>query len=605
MNSNHIAFLIFLIFHALTFSEETFFFSSDAYITDNEFFLVGSPFGGVDNENGFVHFLAPINSGEAKQNQSNSDTTAPIIDFIQPLTVPNNAQGFSVIFRVTDDSTGVKQVLFCYRTGGDPLIKTEEIKPVMGIYSKTVQPLYFSLKGFAWYIEAADNAGNIARFEPDNSTFLNSVRIDNATKFSIESGRNITNNSWSLFSLPFYPQNPSAADLLTPVLGNHDSKQWKMVVWNGSRYTSLSDSTLQFTPGQSYYIYSRNKVIDFTINTLYTTPISSRYTILLRESGWSHISVPFAFPVKWKNFFENDSSRILWNLEGPLPDPLPNDFSGVADPESVLYPWGGYWVYNPNSFVCSLKVAPIASSYANKQVRDSTDNANYIFTSLKNGRKIIIGRRETSSTIMEPPSVYENRLYLPTPNGSAAIARFHAVNSGSPIIDSFISEDNSGNTPVLFSTTSYNIETNLLWNIKTGMELPLLLDHENTVPNGTWLFVTGVKKTVDSIMLELKRKAPTHSFISFPYPNPFNPSTKIRIGLPNGALHNIKWSLANISGQLIVTNEVTVASGWNEIVIDANKISRNLIPSGIYLLNLQIISPNTTLSKNFRLIFLK
>jgi Secretion system C-terminal sorting domain len=65
------------------------------------------------------------------------------------------------------------------------------------------------------------------------------------------------------------------------------------------------------------------------------------------------------------------------------------------------------------------------------------------------------------------------------------------------------------------------------------------------------------------------------------YPNPFNPSTAIRFGLPEAAAVTV--SVYDVAGRrLAVLVQATMAAGWHEAVFDAGAL-----PSGVYFYRLE------------------
>jgi Ca-activated chloride channel family protein len=87
-----------------------------------------------------------------------------------------------------------------------------------------------------------------------------------------------------------------------------------------------------------------------------------------------------------------------------------------------------------------------------------------------------------------------------------------------------------------------------------------------------------------------KVKLLPNSYIVGNYPNPFNPSTRIRIYLDINTAGKVKLlKIFNCLGQLIQVIDISnLQSGWNEIFFDGKDIYGNTLPSGIYFVRLQI-----------------
>jgi hypothetical protein len=592
-------------------SEEALLFQSDAVsLSSTEFFIAGTQFGGIDETADIIHFAAPLYPDEVIPLKQN-DTTPPEINFFQTPTSASPESGFNTSFTVTDNSGTIKCVTFNYRYGGEAQIRTDTLQANGGIYSKSILPLQFSLRGFSWVIEAIDTSGNRRIHASDSNSSTSGVIVSRGITFSREAGGSIPSDSWRFFSLPFLPSEKRAGLLLQAFLGQHDSRNWKMVVWNGLKYVSLSDSAIDFNPGQSYYIYSRGKNnVDFESGSLRTTPTGSHYPIRLRESGWTHIAVPFAFPVKWKDFFRSSTERTSWNLEGPLPDPIPQNYTGIIDSETVLHPWGGYWIYNANSYPCTLYVSPIAAG-ARAKTTSATGNQRIFTITNNNGKAVIFGQKGTNShSIPLPPSPdNSSQLYIPGNKLSRSLARFTSYTEETVLVDSFvISSTATDYIEISITITGSHPERCYLWNKATGGIV--LISSENfstSIKHGTWLLIAGSGNMTDSIIAALNKEAPYDFQTSTPSPNPFNPSTKIKVGLPfSETTYEININIFSSSGKVVnSTNYKNLSAGWHEIYLDGKDNSNRELSAGLYLCRISVSGNNVRWNSTMRLALIK
>ncbi len=80
------------------------------------------------------------------------------------------------------------------------------------------------------------------------------------------------------------------------------------------------------------------------------------------------------------------------------------------------------------------------------------------------------------------------------------------------------------------------------------------------------------------------------SFILTNYPNPFNPTTTIRIYIDNSATGKVKLlKIYNLLGQLVAVIDIShLMSGWHKIRFNAVDMYGNILPSGLYFVRLQI-----------------
>lgn len=89
---------------------------------------------------------------------------------------------------------------------------------------------------------------------------------------------------------------------------------------------------------------------------------------------------------------------------------------------------------------------------------------------------------------------------------------------------------------------------------------------------------------------EKKTLIPVSSYIAGNYPNPFNPSTKIRIYIDNASAGKVKLvKIYNCLGQLVAVIDIThLTEGWNEVLFNAKDMYGNSLASGIYIVRLEI-----------------
>ncbi|MCB0283901.1 MAG: T9SS type A sorting domain-containing protein [Calditrichaeota bacterium] len=80
------------------------------------------------------------------------------------------------------------------------------------------------------------------------------------------------------------------------------------------------------------------------------------------------------------------------------------------------------------------------------------------------------------------------------------------------------------------------------------------------------------------------------SFLQGNYPNPFNPSTTIRLYIDTNALgKTIFLKVYNILGQLVTVIDIShFTTGWHNILFNGKDFYGNALPSGVYFVRLQV-----------------
>ncbi len=96
--------------------------------------------------------------------------------------------------------------------------------------------------------------------------------------------------------------------------------------------------------------------------------------------------------------------------------------------------------------------------------------------------------------------------------------------------------------------------------------------------------------TDETSVLENENITIPESFIAGNFPNPFNPSTKIRFYLDLHSIGKAKLiKIYNILGELVAVIDISnLQEGWHEVTFNGKNMTGNYLASGIYLVQLQI-----------------
>lgn len=104
-------------------------------------------------------------------------------------------------------------------------------------------------------------------------------------------------------------------------------------------------------------------------------------------------------------------------------------------------------------------------------------------------------------------------------------------------------------------------------------------------------YVADYETEYDATYMDVEAVAflPT-SYIKMNYPNPFNPATTIRLYIGKESEFQTKLlKIYNILGQLVAVIDISnLFSGWHEVKFNGRDFLGNLLPSGIYFVQLQI-----------------
>ncbi|MDX1429986.1 MAG: hypothetical protein R3282_06845, partial [Rhodothermales bacterium] len=166
--------------------------------------------------------------------------------------------------------------------------------------------------------------------------------------------------TYRMISVPAILDNSDPIHSLADDLETPDPSSWRVLRWApvDERYDEPPLLDAQFDPGVAFWIISATSAA-ISVGPGLSTDVETAQELVL-EAGWNQIGSPFAFPVAWSDI---DPNRTV---ESPV---AYNGVEYVYD-QSVLFPWDGYFVYNPQSSTVLLPVPPLeAGARAQKAAR--------------------------------------------------------------------------------------------------------------------------------------------------------------------------------------------------------------------------------------------
>lgn len=271
---------------------------------------------------------------------------------------------------VSDDKTGVDAVNLYYREGGRLAWRDRPMQPAGGdLFSASIPAAAVTEKGLAYYVEAADAAGNLSRYPANAPDSVVSLRVwftDFESAFELPAGQ------YRMISLPG-STNGDPDSILVDDFGSYDRTLWRLGRWNApdtgcadycyDEYPDLED----FLPGRSFWLIAEQaKTFDFTgMSTEITGPVHIHL-----EKGWNQIGTPFAFTTDWLSteveyggsVFTIGQQHVIGSDTVHVEDYLISYDGAYHDDELALEPWAGYWVRNAGTVEVDLLVYPEAAS---------------------------------------------------------------------------------------------------------------------------------------------------------------------------------------------------------------------------------------------------
>lgn len=100
---------------------------------------------------------------------------------------------------------------------------------------------------------------------------------------------------------------------------------------------------------------------------------------------------------------------------------------------------------------------------------------------------------------------------------------------------------------------------------------------------------TAYETVVTATESEVEELPRLFSYLDGNYPNPFNPSTTIRFFIGDAAGQTKLLKIYNLLGQLVAVIDIShLRAGWHEVRFDGLDRYGRMLPSGLYLVRLQI-----------------
>lgn len=296
------------------------------------------------------------------------DVMPPLLSH-QPYELVSARVQVDIEITVSDDKTGVDTVSLYYREGGRSAWRDRPMQPAGDdLFTCNIPAAAVTEKGLVYYVEAADQAGNVSRYPagaPDSVVSLRVWFTELKSAFELPAGQ------YRMISLPG-SANGDPDSILVDDFSPYDKAVWRLGRWNApdtgcagtcyDEYPQIED----FYPGRAFWLISKQqKYFDFSGMS---TDIARPFSVHL-EKGWNQIATPFAFATDWLSAeLEYDGSIFTIGQQHTVgsdtiyvEDNLISYDGSYHGLESALEPWAGYWVYNAGTVEVSLLVYPQAA----------------------------------------------------------------------------------------------------------------------------------------------------------------------------------------------------------------------------------------------------
>ncbi len=255
--------------------------------------------------------------------------------------------------QASDALSKIREVVLYYRAAGTSTYRNKNIQPLnpAASFSIRLEAAAIPTPGLEYFFEAADSAGNRARWPSDN---FQSLQVSSA---NVAAPLPFVAKRYQLFSVPYLLFNDAPAQILEDDLGSYDPTRWRLF-----RYQS-GEGNVEFgkpafenlAPGRAFWL------ITTTPQNFDAGPARSIRTdtpfVLKLQPGWNLIATPFDFPTAWATVQKPASvENNLWAFDG----------TQYLDQQNSLLPWQGYFLRNLDSQAQTIHLAPALESGASK-----------------------------------------------------------------------------------------------------------------------------------------------------------------------------------------------------------------------------------------------
>ncbi|NNL48949.1 MAG: hypothetical protein HKO76_11365, partial [Acidimicrobiia bacterium] len=214
-------------------------------------------------------------------------------------------------------------------------------------------------RGVEYYVQFFD--GEVFTTLPTVAPTTRPARL--RYRFNLLEGIALERETYRMISVPAVLDNPDPILTLADDLETPNPRSWRVLRWATAEevYDELPLLDAQFDPGVGFWMISATDAA-ISVGPGLSTDVETAQQLVL-EAGWNQIGSPFAFPVAWSDI---DPNRIV---ESPV---AYNGIEYIYD-QSVVSPWDGYFVYNPQGSTVLLPVPPVeAGSRGQKAARTPT-----------------------------------------------------------------------------------------------------------------------------------------------------------------------------------------------------------------------------------------
>ncbi|MDZ7360218.1 MAG: FG-GAP-like repeat-containing protein [candidate division KSB1 bacterium] len=530
-----------------------------------------------------------------------TDNQPPRITHTPIMSAVPGGQPILITATVSDDR-GILSVQLMYRRGGATSFSAVTMTSVSGAnnYQALIPASDVTSRGVEYFILVTD-VDNAQTRLPSTGGFSIQIQVTSEAKPTAQpSGSAAT--AYRLISVPLQLDNPSANAILEDDLGAYDDTKWRLYgltpatsenLSNKEPYTELRTGG-DLSPGKSLFLIVRDPGKTITIGAAKSLKTDQEFQITLQR-GHNFVGTPFNFTIPASKLRLQSGGTV--NLR---------TFTGSFTPATEMQPWEGYYIANLNQASDILIVNPNLSAAAISKATGSgwrlrilascgeaRDDYNFAGASLESHDGY------DGNDLSEPPPIGEYvSVYFPHPEWQKPLSRFSDdIRSASNPNQKwrFVVESNISNELVMLrfdglkeidaASAVFLVDEALQYKQNLRANAIYSYQPRNRESAKAFTLIVG-KDDFISEQTANAQGAPENFVLEQNFPNPFNPETAIRFGLPQQSVVTIK--IFDLAGHEVATllDRVELPAGRHQRVWDGRDAQGRTTVSGIYFCRL-------------------
>jgi len=519
------------------------------------------------NQTSFSQWAMISNSSD----NSFIDTQGPVIsNFALAPAQPTILEEVTVTADLAD-GTGIAVATLYYMAGGGSGYTSVDMSGSDGSYSGTIPGSAVGMAGLFYYIVAQDPLG----LSTTSDTLSSPVQfIAGSLSTSTAAGSAYPNglpmDAWRLISVPAVLDETGVGLVMGDELGSQDDNIWRMFKYDKTT-SSYKANPVDLTMGESYWLYQRVED-NLTLSTPAGETGNMTGTSLTIKSGWNFIGSPYPFTLPLALDQVQFYGPITYGLSG----------ESWSSEVTELDPWNGYAIYNRTASDKTIILDP-GSAGAGLAARTLDKEEGWLMTLQVSTEEY----QDRFNTIGALSSAHDDRDWHDNPEITApgrSVSLFftipdeevtYEVTSDVRALDGRLkawdarirAKDLQGATELSW-TIDQALETGQaveLVDLSTRRVVDMLSSDQlslgmvDTRYDRQVKIISGDPAEVALAVDEILAAIPEELSIQGNYPNPFNPVTTIRFGLPEP--RRVSLTIVNMLGQEVAE----LLNGWKDL----------------------------------------